>query len=271
MKKILQKIQKEDNQQRIKVTLSLLFQLSKIIMATLLVIFVPQKCPENPDGMCSFIDNFIDLTLFNSIVLAWNFFTLAVILLFYRIEYVRERWCIKYLDVDDTIPNDNLKNEITQYDEISYEMYTHNKKYNYWIHSTIVIYIVNLILSGILIYRFYYLDYRSITVLLTNFILIIEKLYNSYEIAKKSSNNTLAYSAYLVTFVNYNCIDNDYRHKDLQQYRNHTSEDMIENNNDENERDQEQQMTENSSEHNNETYENERNANQINILYEHEQ
>ena len=73
--------------------------------------------------------------------------------------------------------------------------------------------IINFILSSVLIYVYYYLDYRSITVLITNFILIIDKLINCFNVSNKSVEEMLPISAYMTTPVVFNTIDNDYKHK----------------------------------------------------------
>jgi hypothetical protein len=52
----------EDNKQRIKSFLLFILEFFKVLMATLLAVFVPQNCPESLNGECTMSDNFTDLT-----------------------------------------------------------------------------------------------------------------------------------------------------------------------------------------------------------------
>jgi hypothetical protein len=201
----------EDTKQNYKSFFSLILESSKVLMAALLVVFVPQKCPENADQLCTFSDNFTDLTGFNAFVLAFNFLTLAFFIYQYKIEYNREKWCIKYLDIDENKPNTYLKEELKRYESIEDEMKELNTKYLKYTLITIFLYFINFLLSAILIYAFYYLDYRSITVLLTNIVLVVDKLYNAYSISLQSVEQELACSAYMKTAVVFNRVDEDYR------------------------------------------------------------
>jgi hypothetical protein len=204
----------DDTKQRIQAILSLVLEASKILIAALLVVFVPQKCPENADGLCTFRDNFADLTNYNLFVLIFNFATLGAFLFLYRVEYRREEWYIKYLDIDPTRPNNYLKQELNQYPTIDGEMLHLNHKYLRWSRLTLVLYTMNSIFSAVLIYAYYYLDYRSITVLLTNIVLVADKLYNAISTSMRSVHEEIACSAYLKTQIIFNRVDEDYRHHD---------------------------------------------------------
>ena len=202
----------EDTKQHFQAIFSLLLESSKVLMATLLVVFVPQRCSENADGICTFMDNFEELTNYNKFVLAFNFLSLGIFICLYKIEYKREKWCIQYLDIDPNKPNTNLKIELqyTSYESIQKDMKLLNSKY--WRISlwTVILYTLNVLFSSILIYSDYYLDYRTITVMLTNIILVGDKLYNCFTISKKSVNEEMACSAYLKTAIIFNVIDSDY-------------------------------------------------------------
>jgi hypothetical protein len=204
----------DDTKQRIQATFSLILEASKILMAALLVVFVPQKCPENGDKLCTFNDNFVDLSDYNLFVLVFNFVTLAAFIFLYRVEYYREKWCIKYLDIDPNQPNNYLKEELRQYPIIDEEMLHLNRRYLRWSKLTLFLYIFNTIFSAVLIYVYYYLDYRSITVLLTNIVLVADKLYNAITTSMRSVNEEIAYSAYLKTQIIFNRVDSDYRNHD---------------------------------------------------------
>jgi hypothetical protein len=201
----------DDQKQTIKSTISFLTESFKVFMATLLCIFVPQRCVENGDNLCTLADNFTNLTNFNIIVLVINFITLGNFMYLYIIEYKREQWCIDYLDIDNDKANTNLKTEINDYPEYKEEMISLNNKYHKLTILTLILNICNFILSSILIYGYYYLDYRSVTVLITNVLLIVDKLFACLNISNKSVEELLPISAYMTTSVIFNTIDSDHK------------------------------------------------------------
>ena len=201
----------DDQKQTIKSTISFLTESFKVFMAALLCIFVPQRCIENADNLCTLTDNFTNLTKLNTAVLVINFITLANFMYLYIIEYKREHWCIEFLDIDNDKANTNLKTEINDYPEYKEELISLNNKYHKLTILTLILNICNFILSSILIYGYYYLDYRSITVLITNVLLIVDKLLSCLSISNKSVEELLPISAYMTTPVIFNTIDSDHK------------------------------------------------------------
>jgi hypothetical protein len=175
-------------------------------MATLLSIFVPQICDNQSDKICTITDNFTNLTDYNIAVTTFNFITLGTFIALYVIEYMRENWCIEYLDIDNNVANTNLKTEIERYPEYKEHMIILNNHYHIISIITVVMNVVNFILSAVLIYGYYYLDYRSVTVLLTNIILIVDKIINCFNVSKKSVEEVIPISAYMMTPVIFNVV-----------------------------------------------------------------
>ena len=204
----------EDNLQRVKSTISFGLESFKVLMATLLCVFVPQKCEEGE--ACTLEENFTDLTDYNTFVLAFNFATLGLFMFEYGLEYYREHWMIEYLDVDPKKNNINLQEEIKNYPQYQNKLISINKKYNKATESLVGFVIANFIFSAVLVLHYYYLDYRTITVLLSNLLLVVDKLYNSRSISRKSHREMLAYSAYMKTPVLFNTIDFDHKKNDLE-------------------------------------------------------
>jgi len=200
----------EDQKQTFFSIFTFLVETFKIIMASLLSVFVPQKCTNHVDNLCTLYDNFFDLTEYNKVVLGINFTTLFGFLILYIIEFKREKWCIDYLDIDENIPNNNLKEEIENYPEYKEKLLELNNYYYKASIFMVFINFVNFITSAILIY-YYFLDYRSVTTLITNILLIIDKLVNSLSISYKSLNEKLALSAYIKSTAFFNTIDSDYK------------------------------------------------------------
>jgi hypothetical protein len=206
----------DDQKQTINSVILLLTESFKVLMATLLSIFVPQRCDNQSDKICTMVDNFTNLTNYNIAVTTFNFITLGSFIGLYIVEYMRENWCIEYLDIDYDKPNTNLKTEIDKYPEYKEKMMLLNNRYNNISILVVSMNVINFILSAILIYGYYYLDYRSVTVLLTNIILIIDKIINCFNVSKKSVQEILPISAYMTSPIIFNIIDKDYRKVDVE-------------------------------------------------------
>jgi len=201
----------DDQKQTLNTIILLVSESFKVLMATLLAIFVPQRCDNQAEKLCTLVDNFTNLTKYNLAVLIFNFITLGCFISLYFVEYTREHWCIEFLDIDNDKPNTNLKTEIEKYPEYKDKMIELNNRYNNISIVVVFMNVINFILSSVLIYGYYYLDYRSITVLLTNTILIIDKIINCFNVSKKSVQEILPISAYMTTPIIFNIIDKDHR------------------------------------------------------------
>ena len=206
----------DDQKQTINTIILLFSESFKVLMATLLAIFVPQRCDNQAEKLCTLVDNFTSLTKYNLAVLIFNFITLGCFISLYVIEYTREHWCIEFLDIDNDKPNTNLKTEIEKYPEYKDKMIQLNNRYNNISIVVVFMNVINFILSSVLIYGYYYLDYRSVTVLVTNTILIIDKIINCFNVSKKSVQEILPISAYMTTPIIFNIIDKDYRKESIE-------------------------------------------------------
>ena len=69
-----------DSKQRITTALLMCLEFYKILMATFLVLFVPQKCE---DVVCTVIDNFLKRDTVHFAALISNFITFVSVLYFY--------------------------------------------------------------------------------------------------------------------------------------------------------------------------------------------
>ena len=108
-----------DSKQRVTTTCLMFLEFYKILMATFLVLFVPQKCE---DEVCTITENFYKRDPAHLAALISNFTTFVSVLYFYYIEMKRENWCIKYLDIDLTKPNNYLDDEIEAYPKYKKQM-----------------------------------------------------------------------------------------------------------------------------------------------------
>ena len=94
----------QDLKERLKIGALWMFQSYKVIMGSLLILFVPQKCD---DHVCSLSENMVwEHHLYNA-GLVVNFITLFSFLSLYYCEVKRENRLIAYLDVNKNVPCDN--------------------------------------------------------------------------------------------------------------------------------------------------------------------
>jgi len=205
----------EDQIQLLLSTISYILDMFKLFYGCLLSVFVLQRCSNHSDQICTLYDNFYELIPYNIFTLTFNFITIGLLIGFYSIEYMREKWCIKYLDHEENKPSNALAHDIKNYPELLRRLVQYNFYYYYTACISCILVILNIVFSSILVIYYYYLDYRSVTNIITNSLLVGEKLYNSYKIAKSSNEEQCAISSYLILPIIYNQIDADYRRPPL--------------------------------------------------------
>ncbi len=190
----------------------------KVFLACLLSVFVPQSCP-NPDNpkeshTCTLQENFSDLTQFNKFVVAFNFITLFSCIIFYYFQSSRETYFITHCEVNKNVPDNGLETSLKNYDRILGRV--RDKNENLYLSTVITFYVflANVVFSSVLIYYYFYDGFRSVTALLTNVLLVIGKLYSTWDICAQSRGKpTLALSATRNEPVSYNDIDPEYINK----------------------------------------------------------
>lgn len=204
IEKIRMLLNGQDFNQKINTIIVVCIELYKVIISSMLILFVPQKCD---DHVCSYSENFISDNNVYTSSLAFNFITLFTFLILYIVEVKRENKLISYLEVNKLKPTDNnnvgvalnrlsvsRKNAILQLDRL----------YQYVGKTAIVMFTTNTILSGIVIYN-YYLDNQTTTTYVTNILFMTTKIYDVY--TNSNSEENIFYSAYLKTKVQYNDVD----------------------------------------------------------------
>ncbi len=202
--------------QRCKVIAIFLLQFYKVMMGTMLTLFIPQSCERITDGsnessnkICSLTENLENNEIYHKYTMYWNILTFFSFILCYIIELKRENWAIKYLDIDNNLPDNNLKQIIVNEKKLDKYMDKLNFCYYYGLCITLFIYIINILLMINILVN----DYHSTTTISTfiSFTLLVQmKLYNSFTIAKESMKNDKMMSAYMSEFVSFNVLDKDY-------------------------------------------------------------
>ncbi len=179
----------------------------KVCMACMLSIFVPQQCGNT---ICTINENFRNLDPYNIVVLVINFLTIGSFFSLYVIELYREYWMIQYLDIDRKKGEVNMEKTYYEYTSILSNLKEHNNRYYITSFVTLGLFILNVICSSVLVFGMYYYDYRTATTLLTNVLLLVNKLSTCITISNRSKQEFLAISYYTVDNLSYNTIDDDY-------------------------------------------------------------
>lgn len=202
----IKKKEKVDNVtvfQIIETTCSILFELYKTLIGSFLTVFTSQRCGNNT---CTILENFFPKNELELVGLIVNFLMATTLLIEYIFEIMREAYLMKYLKYDNNIANNG--------DYIA-SLYESSEKrifrkliplyriYIQFSYVVLVVYIVNVIISAIIIERNYY-DNTSLFGFITNALFIIYKIYNVVEITSYKGN--YFYSAYKRKNVHYNTI-----------------------------------------------------------------
>ena len=204
----------QDTNQKIGVTIAVAVEIYRALIASFLILFVPQSCG---DHVCSFSENAETGSdpLYNA-GFVFNCLTMATFLALYYAEVRREVKLIAYLDVNPNRPSDNEsvgqvlekiqpqhKDAILFYDSLYIKAG----------YITIGCFTINSILSGLVVYK-YYLDDKTTTTFITSLLFVIQKLQQVYVTLKTDKN--IFYSAYLNSKVQYNDLDKDKIVKQIQ-------------------------------------------------------
>ena len=86
LKQIHEKVTKQDTNQRLNVTILVTLEFYRVLVSSLLILFVPQKCQEH---VCTLSENMETESKLYTAGLAINFITLAVFLTMYALEVKR--------------------------------------------------------------------------------------------------------------------------------------------------------------------------------------
>ena len=198
----------QDTQQRINVITNFFSDSFRVIMASLLTVFVPQNCNGE---ICSLTQNFSDLIPFNVFTLTFNVVTLFCFLLLYCIELRREKWMIFQFDYEEKEDDLNLTSFRQTHPQVFHNLDRFNSSYFKAYFYLRYFYVLNFIFSAILVLYYYYYDYRSATVLLTNVALCWSKISRGYTISKLSLEKGLAYSFFNSKHLSFNVMDKKLR------------------------------------------------------------
>jgi hypothetical protein len=207
----IQILKNQDFMQKIGILPTVLIELYKVLVSTLLILFVPQKCG---DHVCSVNENFVTENHLYTSGLTINFITLFSFLVFYCIEVKRENRLITYLEVNNTIASDNesVGKALTFLPKDKKDnIISIDKKYQIASAISLLLFLLNSVISGVVVYE-YYLDNQTTSTFITNILFMTTKLGDIYAIANTEQN--IFYSAYLKNKLQYNDVDPDKKETD---------------------------------------------------------
>jgi hypothetical protein len=201
---IKDKMEDQDFNQKVAVSISVILELYRVLVSSFLVLFVPQKCG---DHVCSLSENMVLENHLYSAGLVFNFITMASFLAMYTFEIKRENRLITYLEVNKSVASDN--NSVgTALEKLPQDkrdsIWQLDKYYMYSGRASIVMFIVNTILSGFVVYE-YYLDSQTTSTYITNILFMVTKLADVY--ANVNTERNVFYSAYMKGKIQYNDVD----------------------------------------------------------------
>jgi len=201
---IKDKMEDQDFNQKVAVSISVILELYRVLVSSFLVLFVPQKCG---DHVCSLSENMVLENHLYSAGLVFNFITMASFLAMYTFEIKRENRLITYLEVNKSVASDNnsvgIALEKLPQDKRD-SIWQLDKYYMYSGRASILMFIVNTILSGFVVYE-YYLDSQTTSTYITNILFMVTKLADVY--ANVNTEKNVFYSAYMKGKIQYNDVD----------------------------------------------------------------
>jgi len=195
-----------DNKERIKIAILFLLQSYKVIMGSMLVVFVPRQCEE---GICSLSENVQNPDALNRTALSLNFISILFFIATYIVELRRENFCVHNFDIDHDIGDNNLAIILKNKPDLLKELHSHNTLYYKITSITFFVYLVNFILSDIVLYNDPTFWKAGLAPYFSYILLILMKLYNCYYISASSIQDDKALSAYMTEFSSFNVIDVD--------------------------------------------------------------
>lgn len=196
----------QDFQQKSGTYSTLVIELYRVLVGSLLLVFVPQKCGE---GLCSFAELVTTYNPLRNATFAFNLLSLCAFVSLYVAEVRRETTLITYLEVDKEVPTDNdaVGEALTRLSNDKKEtIWRLDRLYLKTSYIALGSFLVNTGLSGYTVFH-NYLDDKTASVFITNTLFMALKIKEAYDITNTEKN--IFYSAYLTQPVQYNNVDPD--------------------------------------------------------------
>lgn len=184
----------------------------KIIMGTMLTVFVPTLCDDSLCTPGQVMSRFVgEENWARRFAVGMNLATMVCVVVLYGFELYRENWIIEHLDVDPDKPNNHLDEEIEGYPGFKDTMHKLNVDYCRTSSATFWLVLINFALSSVYIYSGHAAGTQTLVSLTSYLLLVMLKLHTTKSNARASIGEERAYSAYMTVHKTFNTIDDDYR------------------------------------------------------------
>lgn len=209
-----------------KYAMFVVIEFFQVIMASMLIIMVPSKCDPNPEfstildlgnnstaysPVCNTYQVFFDTQQparsFSILVICFNFFTLTAALAHYTVVHRREKALINTLESDASVADNRLPEVLRIYPDIKSALTVLNKRSFYSGLVFLVFFVVNEALTGILLFTQRYYGYQTVTVYITNTLLMLSILYRSFKQSLEGWRSDTATSLFDYEPLKFNVID----------------------------------------------------------------
>lgn len=194
----------QDFQQHTNMVISVSLELYRVLVSSLLLLFIPQSCGGN---ICELTDNMNNPDKHYQIGFIINWITMSILFIMYATEIRREEKLIKLLEVNNKISTDDhsVGRRLDMFPEYKkQQLFQVDKHYQYVSYIASVVFIVNTIYSWQMIYS-RSLGNQTLMNFVTNILFMVSKMTNVIGIINTDKN--VFFSAYLNTKVQFNDID----------------------------------------------------------------
>jgi len=193
-----------DTKERIRVAMLFLLEAYKVLMGTFLCVTVPHSCEKDED--CSMMDTFRSIRGYGMLTVSVNAATFFAICFLYVIELMRENFMIQFFDIDSSFSDLHLKDVITP--PIQRKLLAWNELYWKAAATSTSLVTANIALSCVYLGQNYQ-GTSTLTSVLSFSILVLMKLWRSFNMARKDHHAVRARSAYMTEYTSFNVLDKD--------------------------------------------------------------
>jgi len=176
----------------------------RVLMGSMLTMFVYQVCGPEKE-MCEpfhMLQSDLKFSLFV------NFISLVNFVILYISETKRQMFLIENFDVDKSLPDDNLKNSFRASPELKKQLVYENKKHTIIVLCNIIVYIINVFISGFVIVFHHYGGTKTLSGFIGSILLVSQKLGEDIYIMYECHSTPMkGLSTSLTEPVSYNSIE----------------------------------------------------------------
>lgn len=195
----------QDFRQKMIMVFSVSVELYRVMVSSLLLIFIPQRCENN--NMCTIIQNVTNKDGNYRIGLIINYITVSCFIVLYMCEIRREEKLIKLLEVNNRISSDSesVGRRLEMFTEDKRNLlFSIDNQYKNISYLVMCMFVVNTMYSWFIVYE-HSLGNQTLFNFITNILFMLTKLSTIVVIIRTKKN--VFFSAYLNTKVQFNDID----------------------------------------------------------------